>query len=228
MQKHTLQSEKRTVVGRKVKTLRATGQVPATIYGRGMSSLTISILETEFKKLYSKIGSTGLVELTIGKSTVPVLINHVQFHPVTDALQHVEFHQVDLKEKVHAKIPLVHTGESPAVEQNLGVLLTTSDEVEVEALPADLPEHIVVDISKLLEVGSELKVSDLVIPKGVELLTQPSVTVVKIEPLVTHEVEEVKPAAEGEAAEGEVATEEASEDTDKKAPSEESQKTSKE
>ncbi len=105
-------------------------------------------------------------------------------------LLHVEFHQVDLKEKVAARVPIVLTGQSPAVAQKLGVVLSVLDEIEVEALPANLPEHILVDISELAEVNAELKISDLKIPTGVTLHTDPGLTVVKIAALVSKEAQE--------------------------------------
>jgi large subunit ribosomal protein L25 len=208
MQKTTLNAEKRVLTGRKVKTLRKKGLVPATVYGRGVTSQTVSISLLDFKKIYAKSGNTGLIDLVTGKDTRPVLTHNVQVHPVTDALLHVEFHQVDLKEKVHAKVPVIYTGQSPAVDLKLGALLITSDEVEIEALPTDLPENIAIDVSVLSEVGQELSVADLKMPKGVTLLTPVTITLAKIEALVTHEVEEKK-TEETVTAEGETTAAEA-------------------
>jgi large subunit ribosomal protein L25 len=199
MKKYTLSGSKRTVSGRKVKTIRSQGQIPATIYGKKVKSVSISIPQDAFIKVYDQAGETGLIELQLEKDARPVLVHTVQVHPVSDAILHVEFHQVDLKEKVHAKVSIEQSGTSPAVEQKLGVLLNVLNEIEVEALPADLPEKIIVDITKLAEVNQELKVADLSIPTGVTVLTDKTLTIVKVGPLVTKEAE-AQAQAEAEAA----------------------------
>lgn len=189
MKTYTLTATNRTVIGRKVKHLRQEGQLPATVYGKGIKSMSITLSGDAFDQVYAKAGETGLVELTVGSEKRPVLIHTVQRHPVSDMILHIEFHQVDLKEKVHAKIPIELIGESPAVAQKLGVLLTVLDTIEVEALPADLPEKIIIDTSTLTDVNQELNVKDLTFPKGVTVLTDTGLTVVKVGPLVTKEAE---------------------------------------
>lgn len=142
-----------------------------------------------FTALYGQAGETGLVELMVEGKVRPVLLHNVQKHAVSGAVLHVEFYQVDLKEKVHATVPLAFVGSSDAVEQKIGVLLTILDEVEAEALPKDLPEHIDVNVKALTDVGAELKVSDLPVPSGVTILTDPLLTVVKVGPLVSKEAQ---------------------------------------
>lgn len=208
MKKYTLQGQKRELVGRKVKTLRAKGIVPATVYGKKIQSESIAINASEFLKMYATAGETGLVELTVGTQMSPVLVHTVQKHAVTSELLHVEFYQVDLKEKVHTKVPLVLVGDSVAVSEKKGVLLTISTEVEVEALPAELPEKIELDVTGLAEVDQELKVSDLKVPQGVTVLTESEVIVVKVGALVSKAAEEQAAAEEAAA---ETATTEAAE-----------------
>lgn len=208
MKKYTLQGQKRELVGRKVKNLRAKGIVPATVYGKKIASESIAINASEFLKMYALAGETGLVELSVGSKVSPVLVHTVQKHAVTSELLHVEFYQVDLKEKVHTKVPVVLVGDSVAVAEKKGVLLTISTEVEVEALPAELPEKIEVDVTGLAEVDQELKVSDLKVSGGVTILTEPDVIVVKVGALVSKAAEE-QAAAEEAAAES--ATAEAAE-----------------
>lgn len=190
MKKYTLKGERREVIGRKVKKLRAEGLLPATVYGKKVKSENLVISASHFAKMYAETGETGLIELTVGSDLKPVLVHHVQRHPVTNILLHVEFHQVDLKEKVHASVPLALVGEAPAAAQKIGVVLNLLTEIEVEALPTDLPEKIEVDISKLSEVGQELRVSDLSIPSGVAVLTDSTISVVKVDELVSKEAEE--------------------------------------
>lgn len=189
MKKHALACTKRDIVGRKVKKLRASGQIPATIYGKKVESVSISVDTDAFTRVYKEAGETGLVELSVNGSMRSVLVHHVQKDPVSDAVLHVEFHQVDLKEKVHANVPLVTIGESPAVSEKRGVLLTILDEIEVEALPMELPEKIEVDVSGLAEVNAEVKVENLAVPAGVVVLTEATLTVVKIGSLVSKEAE---------------------------------------
>ncbi len=179
----------RTVVGRKVKSLRSKGVVPATIYGRNVKSVSVSVAHDAFAKVYTAAGSTGLVELGVDKDVRPVLIHNVQTDPVTNEILHVEFFQVDLKEKVRTNVPLEVAGEAPAVTQKLGVLLVTLNDVEVEALPTELPEKIAIDVSELSEVDQEIKVASLHVPPSVTVLTDANLTVAKIGPLVTKEAE---------------------------------------
>ena len=180
MSKHTLSGTKRTIVGKKVKVIRSQGLLPATVYGKNTKPVTISITLLDFQKLYREAGETGLIELSIENQVHPVLIHRVQLHPVSRAILHVELHEVDLKEKVHAEIPVECEGEPNAIKEKLGVLLTLIDHVEVEALPTNLPEKLVIDITHLAAVDDQIVVGELAIPQNVTLLTDPTVIVVKI------------------------------------------------
>lgn len=206
MKKHTLAANKREALGRKVKKLRATGQIPASIFGKKIESTSVSVALDQFIRVYKEAGETGLVELAVGGSVRPVLIHHVQKDPVTSTILNIEFHQVDLKVKVHANVPLVTIGESPAVTQKKGVVLTILDEIEVEALPTDLPEKIEVDVRGLSEVNAEVKVGNLKIPTGVTVLSDASLTVVKIGSLVSREAEAEAAAEAAKAAEAALAS----------------------
>ena len=171
MKKYTLAATKRELVGRKVKNLRAKGEIPATVYGKDVKSTSIAVSKDAFMKVYAQAGETGLVELSVAGDVRPVLIHTVQKDAVKGELLHVEFYQVNLKQKVKTNVPLEFTGDAPAVVGKVGVLLTLIDEVEVEALPTDLPEKIMVDVSRLAEVNQEVKVSGITVPSGVTILT---------------------------------------------------------
>ncbi len=199
MKKYSLTAQPRSVVGRKVKQLRAQGQIPGTVYGKNVKSVSVAVGVAAFDKIYKEAGETGLVELAVGKDLRPVLVHMIQRHPVTNHVLHVEFHQVNLKEKVHTKVPLVLTGDAPAVVGKVGVLLTLIDEVEVEALPTDLPEKLNVDVSKLAEVNQEVNVGDLKVPAGVTVLTAKDQSVVRVGALISKEAE-AEAAAEAAAA----------------------------
>lgn len=216
MAKRVLKAENREVLGRKVKRLRREGVLPANIYGKKAKSLAVQVKLDEFQKVFSEAGETGLVELKLGDKVHSVLIHNVQLDPVTDKPLHIDFLEVDLKEKVTATVPIHLIGESPS-EKEGGVVVQQMHEVEVEALPTDLPEKIEVDISGLVEIDQAIKAGELKVDKTkVEIKEDPERIVVSVAPPAKEEevapppaVEETAPV-EGEApapAEGEEAKE---------------------
>lgn len=212
MDRHNLKAEKRTVAGKKVKNLRHEGFLPANIYGKNVTSEAVQVNLKEFQKVYKEVGETGLVDLEIDGGKRPILIHNLQFDPITGNSLHADFYQVNLKEKITSAVPLEFVGEPEAVANKVGVLLTLVDEVEVEALPADLPENIPLDVSKLKEIDEELKVSDLIaaptyneFKAKLEMLTDPETILVKIGSLVSEEA--AKEAAADEAAKAAAAAE---------------------
>lgn len=206
MKRETLAAEKRTVTGKKVKSIRKEGLTPANIYGKNFESLSIQLPVKDFEAIYSKVHETGLVDLAVGKETYPVLIHNVQRNPISHDAIHVDFYKVNLKEKVKTSIPVVSVDEAEAEKQKVGGLMQPLNEVEVEALPTDLPENIEVSVAHLAAIDDHILVSDLKVPTGVEILTAPDTTVFRIAELVSQEAEELE--AE-EAAEAEAAAEEA-------------------
>jgi large subunit ribosomal protein L25 len=206
MNKYVLSGTVRTILGKKVRSLRSDNRLPATVYGKTTKPITIAVSLSDFTKLYDEAGETGLIELTIEKHVHPVLIHTVQLHPVSRAILHVEFHEVDLKEKVHADVPVECIGEPQAIKEKIGVLLTLIDHIEVEALPTNLPEKISVDITSLAQVNDQILVVDLVIPADVTVLTDPTLIVVKIGAFVVEKEPESVVPTEGETVltEGEV------------------------
>ena len=190
-------AEKRKTLGRKVKKLRREGILPANLYGKKIKSQSLQISLKDFQKIYQETGETGLLDLKVDSETRPVLIHNVQLHPVTGEPLHADFRQVSLTEKTVATVPIEISGESPAVEQGIGVLIQPISEIEVEALPQDLPEHLVVDISKLAQVNDQVTVSDIQIDKKkVEIKAELSEIVVKVGPLEKEEVVAPPPAEE--------------------------------
>ena len=211
-----LSAQKRSVLGRKVKTLRKDGFIPAHVFGHKIKTIHIQVKSTEFGKVFEKVGETGLVELTIdslsseapssrgakGDEKRPVLVRNVQIHPVTDEPLHIDFYQVNLAEKVTVNIPLEIIGEAPAVGKKIGLLLTPVSEIEIEALPSDIPEKIVVDVTKLENIGDEIKVKDFTIDRAkIEVKTDAELVVAQIGELVTKEMEAVEAEIEAEQAE---------------------------
>lgn len=198
MEKYSITAQKRTLLGRKVKSLRRRGVLPANVYGKKVDSVSIELPLDDFEKIYKKAGVTGLVELTVSGKVHPVLIHNIQYDPVTMDPIHVDFYHVDLREKVTAKVPVVLIGDAPAVSGKVGVLLTLLDEIEVEALPADLPDKIEISVGNLSTVDQTIKVADIQIASLVKIVTPGDRDVVKVAPLVSKAAEKL--AAEEEAA----------------------------
>ena len=230
MNKTTLEAKVRKITGRKVKTLRKEGLIPANIYGKKVKSQAIQVMALDFKKAYEEAGETGLISLKVqgekGKAEDrAVLVSNVQIDPLSDAAVHVDFRQVDLKEKVTASVPVELVGESPAEKGSLGTVVQYIDEIEVEALPTDLPEKFEVDASGLTEVDQAVFVSDLKYDKAkVEIKNDSGEIIVKVEPPQKEEVV-VAPVTEEVPVEGEAPKEEeeAPKEGETQAPSEEPQ-----
>ncbi len=199
MSKSELKAEERKIEGRKVKKLRQEGILPGNVYGKKIKSQSVQINLKDFEIAYKEVGETGLLTLVIGSDKKPVLIHNLQIHPVTSEPIHVDFLQVDLKEKVEADIPVELEGESPAEKQGIGTVVQYINEIKVEALPTDLPEKFVIDTSTLSEVDQAVVVKDLSFDKSkVEIKTELEEIVVKVEPPQKEEVVEVSAPVEGE------------------------------
>lgn len=233
MKRPQLKVEKRTILGKKIKQLRKQGILPGNIYGKGLKSQSVQVSYKEFDPIFKEVGKTGLIDVVLDSSTHPVLIHNVHVNPITDQTLHADFFEVNLKEKITTMVPLVVVGEAVAVTEKIGLQLQSLSEVEVEALPEDLPENIEVPVEHLAAIDEQITVGNLKAPKGVTILTDANQTVVKIEELVSEEAKEDAAAAEaaseeaktegadGETTEGE-AKEESSEkaETDKETPEE--------
>lgn len=196
MQAVILNAQKREAIGKKVKKLRREGLLPVSVYGKDVASVALSVPVKDFLKVYDRVGETGLVDLKTDGKSQHTLISNVQIHPVSRLPLHAEFHAVKLTEKIKANVPVELSGESPAVQNNIGVLLQTVNEIEVEALPTELPEKITVDVSKLVEVDQQVTVGELAVPAGVEVLTAKDEIVVKVAPAVAEETKKELEAEE--------------------------------
>lgn len=198
--KHTkLLAEKRKVLGKQVKKLRRDGITPGNVYGKHIKSQSVQVKTDDFIKVYSEVGETGLVDLTIGEEVTPVLVQNVNKN-FRSQIMHADFFAVNLKEKVKAAVPLEVTGEPKAVTDKIGLLMHVLSEVEVEALPEELPDNIGVNVEHLANIDDQITVAELKVPTGVEILTDKELVVVKIGELVTKEAAE-EAAAEEAAAE---------------------------
>lgn len=199
MTKHTLSANLRTQTGRAVKKLRRSGQVPAHVFGNHIPSQNLQVSLSDFQAVYPQVGESSLVYLRVSGETEPrpVFITTLARHPVTHHLLHVSFHQVDLKAKISAPVKINLVGESPAVKDGLGVLVQQLDEVEMEALPADMPDHLDLDISALAAIGDSLTVSSLKLSKHLTAKSDSQTIIVKIEPHAKEDLPAVAPEADG-------------------------------
>lgn len=208
-----LEAKKREVFGKKVCSLLEQGLVPAEIYGHGFENIHISLPVKEFGKVFKEAGESSLVSVMIDGKMFPVLIHEVKRDVLGDDIVHVDLYRVRMDEKIKTQVPLNFIGESSAIKERGGVLIRTVEEVEVEALPADLPHSLDVDISKLTELHQSLHGSDIIVPKGVKIFIEPEMGIVTVmepqkeevveAPAVEAPVEGAEGAAPGPAAEGE-------------------------
>lgn len=200
MKRLKLAVEERKITGKKVKKLRREGILPGNVYGKNIKSISVQVKNKDFEKAYSEAGETGLVDIDLKGKTIPVLIHNVQKDPVQKFYIHADFYKVDLTQKVKTMVPLLILGQAKAVVDKLGLLLQPLSQIEVEALPEDLPEKIEVNVGALAEVGQQITVGEINPAKGVIVVTDPSQVVVKIGELVSKEAQ-AQAAAEAAAAE---------------------------
>lgn len=204
-EKIVFKAQPRTLLGRKSKRVRTIGQVPANVSGDLEKSIPVVVELSAFNKLYHKVGDTGLFYLKIEGETKdrPVLVTEVQHDPLSNQILHVVFRQVDLSEKVSAEVPVEVIGE---FDVKNALVVTLHNAIEVEALPQDLPEKFVIDLSKFTEVGQSVTFDQLEYDRSKVTLAieeekrgEPVVMVTAVK----EEIEEVAPvAAEGAAVEG--------------------------
>lgn len=214
MSNHKLKAEERKITGRKVKALRREGLIPANVFGKDLKSYAISVTSESFRKAYQEAGETGIIELEVGKKKNPVLIANVQIHPVSGYTVHVDFRQIDLSKKITATVPVDIIGESPAEKSAIGTVVQQIMELDVEALPADLPEKFEVDVTSLAEVDAAFYVKDLKYDKAkVAIDAEEDQIIVKVEPPQKEVV--VEAPAEAEAVEGAEGEEAAKDEPDK-------------
>ena len=192
MEEILLQVSKRDVVGKQVKTLRREGILPAIVYGRGISSIPISLNALKANQILSAISSSSLVVIEIDGEKHTTLVREKQRDPVTGDVLHIDFYEVSMTEKLRTNVMLEFQGESPAVKELMGVLVNVTESLEIECLPQDLPNRIVADLSTLEEIGDSLYVRDIILPPNIELISDIDGLVVVISAPAVEEIEEVE------------------------------------
>lgn len=183
-----LKAKIRNLTGKKVKQIRKGSLIPAVFYGFKVKNQNLEINYKEFMDIYKKAGESTLIDLAINsKKPMPVLIHDIQTHPVSDKILHIDFLRVNLKQPIKAQVVLEFINESPAVKELDGILVRSMTELEVEALPLDLPHEIKVDISKLKTFDDIIKIADLEISEKVNILTDKDIVVATVSPPRTQE-----------------------------------------
>lgn len=168
-----LNAQPRSQANGKAKNIRATGFIPAVIYGFGVANKNIKVKQHDFEKAFAVTGEFNLVDLSIdNKPGVKVIVKDVQRDNLTNNIIHIDFYQVDMTKKIFTEIPLNFIGEAKAVKELGGTLVKNMKTVEVKCLPGDLVSQINVDISKLDNFDQFIRLHDLTLPQGVELASQ--------------------------------------------------------
>jgi large subunit ribosomal protein L25 len=179
--------------------VRSAGMVPAVLYGPKEASMPVSIQAKEFDRVFKSAGETTIIMLKGVGEDKETLIKDVQFHPVTDVPLHADFYVIEKGKKVTVSIPLEFVGTAPA--EKLGhILVKALHEVEIEVAPAELPQHLEVDVSRLENIGDHVLVKDITLPASAELQIDPEEIVASVTAFVEEKVEVPAAAAAAEAA----------------------------
>ncbi|MEK7184930.1 MAG: 50S ribosomal protein L25 [Patescibacteria group bacterium] len=187
----TLATEKRDM-NLKLENIRAKGRMPAVFYGPKEKSTSITVSTIEFIKVYKKAGESSVIILKEGNNEHEALIHDIDVHPVTGAPRHADFYVIEKGKKIKVNIPLVFTGVSPAVRDKGAILVKVSRELEIEAIPKDLPHELSIDISTLIDFSSTITAKDIILPNGVTLVSGSDEILASISE-AKEEIEEVKP-----------------------------------
>lgn len=192
----TLEAKIREKTGKEVKSLRKKGILPAVLYGPKIKNLNIKFDLKEFEDIFEKAGESSLISLEVDKNKFLVLIHEIKKDPLTGKFIHVDFYQPILTEKIEAAVPIVFEGEAPAVKELNGTLVKEIQEVEVKALPQNLPREIKINVENLKTFEDEILIKDLKLPEGVKIQRGPNEIVAIVTPPEKVEEELEKPIEE--------------------------------
>jgi len=190
MEKVVLKATKRSVIGKQVKALRRQGFLPGVVYGHHFEPVAIQLDAHSAGRIIPTLTSTSVITVELDGAAIPALVREKQKNYIKGSLTHVDFQAISLTEKIRAWVQIHLRGAAPAVKDFNAVLVNNMEEVEIEALPTDLPERIELDLSGLKKLGDAVHVRDLTLPANVEMLS-PGDEVVVIATGVAEEAEEV-------------------------------------
>lgn len=217
----SITAEKRELIGKKVSKLRDEGKTPAVLYGPKTKEASLTVDGKELEKVYKEAGESTLIDLNVDGTKNSVLINDIQKNPVSGEIIHVDFYQPRLDKKVTISVPLVFEGEAPGIKELGGTLLHNIQEIEVQALPQNLPHELTVSVESLKTFEDKVLVKDIVVSADVEITRDLEDLVAQVVPVTDVEKELEKPISEETTEEP---TEGEAEGEDKKEESEENNK----
>ena len=161
---------------------RKAGKIPAIMYGHKGEPKMLWVDFLTFSKVFAVAGESSILSLEIeGGKKASVIVQDMAHDAMTNRVSHVDFFEVSMDEELEARIPLEFVGEAPAVREMGGILVKTLEEVAVSCLPKDLPHTLPIDLSILTDFSKHIQVKDLVLPKGVKILTDELTTIVLVE-----------------------------------------------
>ena len=182
--------------------------MPAVVYGENVPSQSIAVPFKDFEKVYKEAGESTLVTLEVDGKSYNVLINDIAHDPLRGKPLHADFYAVRMDKEIRTKVPIEFFGESPAVKNDAGILVKVMQELEVEALPKDLPHELRVNLSGLQKFEDRLWVKDVLLPHGVKILADAEDIIALVEPPRSEtELEELKKVEAAPEAVAEVKTE---------------------
>lgn len=192
MQTLTLTANKRSKAD-KLEAIRIKGMIPAVVYGARVENTSISVPSVSFEKTLKAAGESSTIVLELEGKKIDVLIHDVQVDPIKGHPIHIDFLAVDMNKPVEVQVPLEFTGVSQAEKDGLGSLMKVLHEVEIKALPKDLPHSIIVDISSLVTLSDQIHVRDLVVAKEITIITDGDEVVALVAPAKAEKAEEETP-----------------------------------
>ena len=201
MEKVVLKATKREVIGKKVGALRRQGKLPAVLYGRRMETTAIMLDAREGSQTLSRLTSSSLVTIDLDGKEYLALVREKQRDFLKNRLVHLDFQVVSLTEKMRAKVGIELAGTAPAVKDFNALIHTGLTEMEVECMPQDLPERIVVNISGLAKIGDGVRVRDVVLSDQVEILDDPEEMIAIASATKEEQIVEAAPVEEAAAPE---------------------------
>lgn len=178
-----LELEPRTITGKKVKQLRRAGTVPAHLYGPGLESRPLQGEEKQLLRALQRAGSANPITLSVRGEAGERLTfaREIQWSPVREQLLHVDFLAVSANRPVAAQAPITLSGESPGAQRTGGAVAQVLYQLEVEALPLEIPSEIAIDLSALVDTNAVVRAADIALPPNVTLLTDPEAIVVRVD-----------------------------------------------
>lgn len=193
-----LHAQTRTELGKKSKSLRKAGRVPAELFGHGIENKHISVPAKEFSKIYADAGENTVLTLVIDeKEKFPVLVSDAQFDSLSQTFMSTAFRAVKKDEKITVTVPIEYTGTDMAAKNGF-LLVKVLDEIEIEAFPQDIPHSFVIDITPIDALDKSIEIKDVKIPKGVEITIPKETVLVTVTEKAAEEVTETPPEEEAE------------------------------